>query len=302
MKKLVTTVIVASSCISMPLFGQQSAEARLNAILNLHNNTVYVAAHRGDWRDAPENSILSLKWSAKLGVDIVEMDLKRTKDGQLVVMHDFAVTRTTTGTGLVADLTLAELKALKLRAGTGHPTVYTIPTFTEFLDAARDSNMILNVDQGWDYFADVVTQARASHALNEIIINVYADTSYPDLIKRVGDIPQDATIMVNIHMEKPGAESIIKSYEARKRVLIQCIWKDDQEPSVIHLAEYRRRQPIWVNSLWPEQNGGHDDDAAVDYSTPAKTWGWLIDHGVTLLQTDRPRDLVSYLQTKQKMH
>jgi hypothetical protein len=82
-------------------------------------STVYVAAHRGDWGDDPENSLQSLKWAAKLGVDIVELDLKRTRDGQFVVMYDSTLDRTTTGSGPVSDRTLEELKRLNLRAGTG---------------------------------------------------------------------------------------------------------------------------------------------------------------------------------------
>jgi glycerophosphoryl diester phosphodiesterase len=83
---------------------------------------VYVAAHRGDWRDAPENSIRAMKDAEQMGVDIVEFDLKKTSDGQLVVMHDKTLDRTTTGSGAVSDHTLAEVERLKLRAGTGHPT------------------------------------------------------------------------------------------------------------------------------------------------------------------------------------
>jgi glycerophosphoryl diester phosphodiesterase len=80
----------------------------------------------------------------KVGADVVEFDLKKTKDGKLVVMHDPTLNRTTTGTGLVSDHTLEELKKLKLRAGTGHPTDDTIPTFAEELDAARENGLVLD--------------------------------------------------------------------------------------------------------------------------------------------------------------
>lgn len=72
-------------------------------MLDVRKSSIYVAAHRGDWRDAPENSIQSLKWASRIGVDIVEFDLKRTKYGQIVVMHDPTFNRTTTGSGLVSD-------------------------------------------------------------------------------------------------------------------------------------------------------------------------------------------------------
>ena len=54
----------------------------------LNDTNVLVIAHRADWRYASENSILAIENAIKMGVDIVEIDLKRTEDGQIVLMHD----------------------------------------------------------------------------------------------------------------------------------------------------------------------------------------------------------------------
>jgi len=278
--------------------GQQTPEARLNAMLDVRKSTVYIAAHRGDWRDAPENSIQSLNWAAKIGADIVEFDLKRTRDGRLVVMHDQSLNRTTTGSGLVSDHTLKEIKGLKLRAGTGHPTAYTVPTFAEELDAARVSGLILDIDQGWDYFSDVLAQVKAAHMVGRVIINVFPNTQYAELQKRVGYIPDDATLMIVANMARPDADAIIQSYEAHKRTIVQCIFADETLPTVQHIPRYKQEFSIWINSLWPDQNANHDDDRAIDPGSPDETWGWLVAHGATLLQTDRPRELNEYLQEK----
>ena len=74
-----------------------------------------VIAHRGGAGLWPENTLYAFKQSQLSGVDIIEMDVRSTKDGQLVVIHDATVERTTDGAGRVADMTLAELK--KLDAG-----------------------------------------------------------------------------------------------------------------------------------------------------------------------------------------
>lgn len=280
------------------LYGQQSPEVRLNAMFDADSNKVYVAAHRGDWRDAPENSVQSLKWAAKLGVDIVEFDLKRTKDRQLVVMHDQTLDRTTTGSGLVADHTLDEIKRLKLRAATGHATAYTVPTFSEELDAARTHRVILDIDQGWDYFPEVVAQVREAHQSNQVIINVFPNTTFTDLRSRVGEIPDDLTLMIVVNMARADAENIIRSYEGHKRTIVQCIFADDRLASVQHIPTYRQRSPIWINSLWPDQNANHDDDKAVDPGPPDQIWGWLVAHGAEILQTDRPSELLSFLQSQ----
>ncbi len=93
---------------------------------------IYVAAHRG-WCDKyPENTLIAFDEAIKLGVDQIETDVRVTKDGELVCIHDATVDRTTNGTGKVCEFTLAELR--ELDAGNGE----RIPTFTEFMELVKD--------------------------------------------------------------------------------------------------------------------------------------------------------------------
>lgn len=71
-----------------------------------------VIAHQGGDGIRPSNTMLAFQHAADLGVDVLEMDVHRTRDGALVLMHDATVDRTTDGSGALADLTLAEVKAL----------------------------------------------------------------------------------------------------------------------------------------------------------------------------------------------
>jgi len=84
--------------------------------------------HRGARAYEPENTILSFKRALELGVNAVELDVRRTKDGEIVVIHDAEVDRTTNGKGLVNELTLNELKRLSTEKGE------KIPTLEEALD------------------------------------------------------------------------------------------------------------------------------------------------------------------------
>jgi glycerophosphoryl diester phosphodiesterase len=72
--------------------------------------------HRGGRFEAPENTLPGFRYALDLGLEAVEFDLRLTRDGQVVVIHDSTVDRTTNGTGAVADLTLAEIQALDARA------------------------------------------------------------------------------------------------------------------------------------------------------------------------------------------
>ena len=76
------------------------------------SKNIYVAGHRGWPAKYPENTMESFRAAEQLGVDQIELDVRITKDGELVIIHDAMVDRTTNGTGFVCEKTLAELKSL----------------------------------------------------------------------------------------------------------------------------------------------------------------------------------------------
>lgn len=92
---------------------------------------VQVIAHRGGPVHAPENTLAAFRNAIDQGVSWLEFDVQMTRDGELVVIHDETVDRTTDGTGAVRDLTLAQVRALD--AGGGE----RVPTFQEVVDLAR---------------------------------------------------------------------------------------------------------------------------------------------------------------------
>jgi glycerophosphoryl diester phosphodiesterase len=94
---------------------------------------VSIVAHRGASAYEPENTIKSFERAFQLGADFVELDVRMSKDGVLVVIHDEAVDRTTNGSGLVRELTLRELRLLD--AGRGEK----IPTLKEVLELFKET-------------------------------------------------------------------------------------------------------------------------------------------------------------------
>ncbi|MGX1024280.1 glycerophosphodiester phosphodiesterase family protein [Psychroflexus sp. MBR-150] len=123
---------------------QAQITTRLDSILHVFNNEpeeILVMAHRSAHQNYPENSIAAMKESIRLGVDIIELDLRQTKDGKLIIMHDATVDRTTDGTGEVSSFTLDELKKLHLLFNE-KPTNQAVPTFDEVLKLTKDKIMI----------------------------------------------------------------------------------------------------------------------------------------------------------------
>jgi glycerophosphoryl diester phosphodiesterase len=107
---------------------------------------VLVIAHRGFSGGAPENTLAAFKKAIDLGVDMIELDVLLSKDGQIVVIHDDTLNRTTNGKGRVTDYTLDELK--QLDAGSWFGTQFSgekIPTLKEVLELTR-GKMFLNIE------------------------------------------------------------------------------------------------------------------------------------------------------------
>lgn len=95
-----------------------------------------ICAHRGDVSAAPENTLPAFESAVKKGAQQIELDVDLTKDGELVIMHDATVDRTTDGTGKVTELTLAEIRALD--AGVKFSEAFKgtrVPTLREALEA-----------------------------------------------------------------------------------------------------------------------------------------------------------------------
>lgn len=106
---------------------------------NESEHNIFVAAHRGWPKVFPENTMVSFKAAVALGVDQLETDIRETKDGKLVLIHDSTVDRTTDGTGAVADMTYDEL--MQLDAGIKKSEQFRgckIPTFIEFMEYVKD--------------------------------------------------------------------------------------------------------------------------------------------------------------------
>ena len=141
--KRIYNFILLLCLVQLAVAQNRIAEIRENLLGN-HPDKILVVSHRADWRYAPENSLQGIQNCIDMGVDMVEIDLKKTKDGHLVVMHDKTINRTMTGKGNAEDYTLAELKAMRLKNGAGCKTRQQIPTLKEVKLLCKGKKMVKN--------------------------------------------------------------------------------------------------------------------------------------------------------------
>lgn len=134
--------------------------------------------HRGARAYAPENTLTSFRKAIEIGVDAIEFDVRRTKDGRIVVIHDADVKRTTDGEGLVSELTLKEIKSFSAEQGE------KIPTLEEALDFIdKKVKMIIELKEvGTE--EDVTSAVKERGLEKHVIISSFLE----DAIKRVRDL------------------------------------------------------------------------------------------------------------------
>ncbi len=269
-------------------------EQLIDNLKDPNDNLVMVVAHRGDWRNAPENSLQSIQNCIKMGVDMVEIDVRMTKDSVLVLMHDETIDRTTTGAGLVKDITYDSLQFLFLRDGIGHPTFHKVPTLEEALLTAKDK-ILINLDKSYDIFDRGFKIAEKTGTLDQLVIK--GPKSRNEVEQEFGQYLDKVFFMPIVRLNDPHAEKVIDDYlDHYVPIAFEFIVKHDTNSLIQEFIEIRRKgSSVWVNSLWPNQNGGHDDEkAAMDPSV----YDWYIQNNIDIIQTDRPQLLLHYLQEK----
>ena len=159
-----------------------------------------VAAHRGGAGLWPENSLLAFRQALALGVDALEFDLHMTADGEVVVLHDPTLERTTTGAGRVRDLKLADLAGAQLKARAGTVTDELIPTFAQVLDLASKGSAELlpeiKVDANRQRYDGIEEKVLALVRARGLSARTTIQAFQPETIRRLRELEPKARTML----------------------------------------------------------------------------------------------------------
>lgn len=287
MKNLKYTVFVLILLMACPIIQAQQG---------IIKSKVLVASHRGDWRNYTENSVEAIESCIRMGVDIVEIDVSRTKDGHLILMHDKTVDRTTNEKGLVSDFTLEEIRQMNLRNGLGRVGEFKIPTLEEAMLAAK-GKITVNLDKADKYFDEVYKILEKTGTTEQTIIK--SDKSHEELKAKYGEHFEKMTFMPVVNLKEESTFGSLLPVLEKQYPYYEIVFEDENKELLLKIKDYLKDTPsiIWINSLWPSLCGGYSDDKAL--TNPDGTWGYLIDDlGAGILQTDRPQYMLEYLKTK----
>jgi glycerophosphoryl diester phosphodiesterase len=269
-------------------------ETLVQNLKNSKSNQVIVVAHRGDWRNAPENSLRGIQNCIDMGVDMVEIDIQRTKDGELVLMHDKKINRTTTGKGRVEEYTLKQLKSFYLLDAEGRRTQEKIPTLEEALLLARDK-ILINLDKSYRYYEACYVIIENTRTQEQVLIK--GKKTVAEVEKKRRSHSGKGFFMPVIRLSDPEAETMVSDYMKHQiPIAFEFSVPDDTVALVDDFKEIRSKgASIWVNAIRAKNNAGNDDEKALG---DPKVYDWFIDNHVNIIQTDNPQLLLDYLRAR----
>jgi glycerophosphoryl diester phosphodiesterase len=254
---------------------QQAAHAPLPAL----KHPIAVIAHRAGRGLRPENTLAAIKNAISLGADYVELDIRTTSDGKLVIMHDSRVDRTTNGTGEVSKLSSQEIAALD--AGSKFSAKYAgehVPTFDQVLSACK-GHVNIYVDHKSAPTAQVLAAIKA-HGMQKHVL-VY---NGPEELTEWKKLDPHVPVMPSLPDEfrKPGGISTFEKVLSAEALDGGLDGWDAELVAQAHAAGVK----VYVDNL-----GEYDNEAGFEKA---------IKMGVDGIQTDYPDRLIAYLKTAYK--
>nr|NBW06752.1 glycerophosphodiester phosphodiesterase [Caulobacteraceae bacterium] len=284
----VSVVALLGGCAATPRAG--ASEPHLAAWFDcVRDGGIVISAHRGQSADdQPENSLAAIRATGRaIPNAIVEIDAVLTRDGQLGLMHDDTMDRTTTGHGKVAELTMAEFRTARLRAPDGHLTDEAPPTLAEALAAGGQVHAIASIDlkpaseeATLTLARAVIDEVRRVGAADRVILITYT----PETARAVADMAPEMMISA-------GVKSVAELDGLRRPQILAWTGAGRPDPAL-----WSAMKAVGVEAQFGTLGGS---DRALDRVFAAdgdvSEYRGLFDQGVTVIATDMPLAVKSVL-------
>lgn len=235
-------------------------------------HAVVVIAHRGNHVSVPENTLAACREAIRVGADYVEVDLRTTKDGKMVLLHDTKVDRTTDGKGPLSELTWKQVKRLRIKSKDG--AEYRIPTFEEILKLCR-GKMNIYLDFKNADSAKTWALIQRTHMEKQVVVYLNKEEQYHAWKATAPDLPL-MTSLPDQYRTDEGLATFLKKMDVQ-------ILDNLQTPELV-----REAKSLGVD-VW------------LDVQSPLEgpvSWKAALQKGVVGLQTDHPEALIQYLKSQ----
>lgn len=265
--------IFALVFISFLCYGQTSIET--NNFPKPKNGKTYVIAHRGAHKDSAENTLSAYKKAIELGCDFIEIDVRKTKDGKFVSMHNSRIDEyIDEKSGRVNEFTLCELKNMKIYKDKNITDNFErIPTLEEILDLCK-GKIGIYLDLKEPYIDEISAIIKKYKMEREVVW--YIPFSYLNEIKKLKEVCEECIPM-------PDPEEKVKLNFLLNEIKPQVIATDmSQLDSEFVAVSHQYNSKVFV-----DENSGNEEE-----------WKNIIDINCDGIQTDDPEKLINFLKKK----
>ncbi|PWE53659.1 glycerophosphodiester phosphodiesterase [Metarhizobium album] len=256
-----------------------------------------IVAHRGIWTDAPENSLLAIRRAIEAGYDVVEIDVRKTSDGEFVLLHDDTLERVAGIDTAPEQMTLKDLTGVALRNRDGGPenalTEEMLPSLRDVFELTRDRIFIHLDIKHRHVIPDVLAYAKACGVDSQV--DFWADLKTEadlDWIQ-ANVVSQGVPFIARTHLEHDTADEQVELVFRLKPFVCEASFKDLSQIERIQQRFHDAGITLWVNTLDSVASPGFTDTAAL--KNPDAIWGRLLRAGFSSIQTDEMAALRNYL-------
>ena len=267
-------------------------------------DNIWVAAHRGFRSKYPENTMEAFKAAVELGVDQIETDIRVTKDGELVIIHDATVDRTTNGTGKVNEYTLEEIK--KLDAGSFLDAKFKdckIPTFIEFMEYVKQFPTLTldlefkeypedgNEEVAYDVCDRILKIVDEYDYTDRVVINTWSGKLAEYIFKKYGKKYRIHSYFPEVCLRVDKAP-----YETDPYSYAYCACMFDTQPvmelkNLANMSTKEEFEEMEAKGVQPWAGAGVKTEEGVDMA---------IERGAYLITCDNPDEILEILRKKRK--
>jgi len=261
---------------------------------------VLIATHRGMVAgNIPHNTLCAFDAAINHGTDIIETDVTLCADGEVFVFHPNQEKKHLGVDVHLSEMTAKEVKELRYLNDCRAATEFGLATLDEFLERYKN-RCLINLDHGWKIFPQMMEKVRRHKMEDQILIKSPASIPF---LKDVEELAPDLMYMP-IFKETDELTEVIESMNVRF-VAAELVFAQDNSPLVSPEyieSHHKKGRLLWCNTILynckKPLSGGHTDDVSVTVG-PENGWGWVIDRGFDIIQTDWTLPLRLYLKERQ---
>lgn len=262
------------------------------------NKGILIATHRGMvCGNIPHNTFPAFDVALNHGTDIIETDVTMAGDGEIFIFHPHQEVNQLKLDVHLEEMNTAQIRELRYVNDCRAATEWGIPTLDEFLERYK-GKCLINLDHGWDFFPEMIKKVRDHKMEDQILLK--SPATKPETFKIIEEIAPDMMFMPIIKAETMEAATQLEHMNINY-VAAELVFPTEDSPLLEEgyiRSHHKAGRLLWVNTILyncqKPLSGGHTDDVAV-MGDPDKGWGWNIEKGFDIIQTDWTMALREYL-------